>query len=165
ARAGVLLEALALRGEILEALPVGVANDRHEQSVLERDREPDVRRLARHELPTLEARTEPRVLAERLRRRRDDGVRVRRAGCLALLVGHGHVDVARDGELRLLAHALGHALPDGAPHPREGLPLFTGRSRGQGRLCGGRSSTIFDISPNAAAAHPVISDTSAPYLT
>ena len=119
ARAGVPLEALALRGEILEALPVGVANDRHEQSVLERDREPDVRRIARHELPTLKARTKARVLAERLRRRRDDGVRVRRAGRLALLIGRGHVDVARDGKLRLLAHALGHALPDGAPHPRK----------------------------------------------
>src|SRR5438552_15552040 len=118
-RVGVLLESRTFGRERPTVLVVRVAEYGDEQSILERDSEADVRRIARHELAFLDARPKSWVVAERLRRRRDDGVGVRRTGCLALLVGRGHVDVARDGKLRLLAHALGHPLPDGAPHPRK----------------------------------------------
>src|SRR5207245_4362532 len=43
AHTGVLLEPLAFRSELLEPLAVGVAENRDEQTVLERDREADVR--------------------------------------------------------------------------------------------------------------------------
>src|SRR5205807_8510835 len=103
---------------------VHVAQDGNEQPVLECDRETDVRRLACHKLSILDPRSKAWVLPQRLRRGSDDGVRVRRARCLALLVGGGHINVARDGELRLLADALGHALSDGLSHAREWLSLL-----------------------------------------
>ena len=117
-RAGVLLEPLAFRGELLEAPAVGVAENRDEQAVLERDREADVRRVARHELSVVDPRPKPRMIAKRLRRGRDDDIGVRGAGRFALRVRLGHIDVARDSELGLLADALGHALADGLAHAR-----------------------------------------------
>src|SRR5206468_9627555 len=124
ARPGVLLEVLPLRRDLPEAFTIRVADDSDEQSVVERDRETDMCHIARHELAALDPRTKARMVAKRLRRGRDDGVGVRRAGRLALRVGRGHIDIARNGELRLFANALGHALTDGAPHSRQWFPLF-----------------------------------------
>ena len=124
ARARVLLEPRALRGELPKAFPVRVAKDGDDESVVERDRKTNVRCVARHKLSILDPRAKPRMVAKCRRRSRDDGVGVRRAGGLAPLTGQGHVDIARDGELRLLTDALGHALSDRPPHARERFPLL-----------------------------------------
>src|SRR5438552_19081297 len=63
-RVGVLLESLTFRRELPKVLLVRVAEDGDEQAIGERDREADVRRVARHELPALEAGTKPPMLTQ-----------------------------------------------------------------------------------------------------